>query len=172
MTIGIDIDDTITKTNEKALEIIKRENYEKVTFWEELNDILGFIHKHYKEIVKTVELYEDAREVLELIHKKGHKIIFITQRTYQKGADTEEDTINYLKKNNIPYDKIYFAKRNKLETCLKENVDVFIDDKENTLKPINEAGIKCIKMRSHEYNKSQFETIDNWKQIKEILKLN
>lgn len=29
----------------------------------------------------------------------GYKIVFVTSRAYQEGADTPEDTINYLKRN-------------------------------------------------------------------------
>lgn len=170
MTIGIDIDDTFVQTNKRALEIVKRENIiEEVDYYEQLSDLSGFIHCYFKEIVHTAELFEGAKEAVQLLKNNGNRIIFITSRAYQKGADTEEDTIEYLRKNNIEYDAIYLRTPDKLDICLKENIDIFIDDKEKTLKPLNDAGIRCIKMTSHEKTKSDFETVSNWYEILKLL---
>lgn len=160
MTIGIDIDDTLVQTNKRALEIIKNEKIaEDITYYEKLDDLSDFIHKYFVQIVHTSELFEGAKEVLEWLHSSGHRIVFITSRAYQSGADTEEDTINYLKEKDIKYDAIHLKAPDKLALCLKEKVDVFIDDKEKTLKPLSENGIRCIKMMSHEEGPSQFETV-------------
>ena len=174
MVIGVDIDDTFVQTNKRALEIIKRENIiENVDYYEQLSDLSGFIHNYFKEIVHTAEIFEGAKEVLEWIRNDGNKIIFISSRAYQSGADTEEDTLEYLKHNGVEYDAIYLRTPDKLDICLKEHIDIFIDDKEKTLKPLNDAGIRCIKMTSHENGESEFETVSNWYEIsKLILSLN
>ena len=39
ITIGIDIDDTIVQTNKNALEIIEREGYEDVDYYEKLSNL-------------------------------------------------------------------------------------------------------------------------------------
>ena len=110
MVIGVDIDDTFVQTNKRALEIIKRENIiENVDYYEQLSDLSGFIHNYFKEIVHTAEIFEGAKEVLEWIRNDGNKIIFISSRAYQSGADTEEDTIEYLKHNGVEYDAIYLS---------------------------------------------------------------
>ena len=77
--------------------------------------------------------------------------------------------INYLKENGVKYDKIYLRTPDKLDVCLKEKIDVFIDDKEKTLKPLSEVGIRCIKMLSHETGESEFETVSNWNEIGKLL---
>ena len=46
-TIGIDIDDTLVKTNEKAIEIIKREGYKLVDYYEKVDNLSEFINKHF-----------------------------------------------------------------------------------------------------------------------------
>lgn len=170
MVIGVDIDDTFVKTNKRALQIIKRENItENVDYYEQLSDLSGFIHSYFKEIVHTAELFEGAKEVLQLLRNAGNKIIFITSRAYQSGADTEEDTIEYLRQKGVEYDAIYLRTPDKLDICLKEHIDIFIDDKEKTLKPLNDAGIRCIKMTSHENSKSEFETVSNWYEILKLI---
>lgn len=170
MVIGVDIDDTFVKTNKRALQIIKRENItENVDYYEQLSDLSGFIHSYFKEIVHTAELFEGAKEVLQLLRNDGNKIIFITSRAYQSGADTEEDTIEYLRQKGVEYDAIYLRTPDKLDICLKEHIDIFIDDKEKTLKPLNDAGIRCIKMTSHENSKSEFETVSNWYEILKLI---
>ena len=170
MVIGIDIDDTFVQTNKRALEIIEREKInEKVEYYEHLSDLSDFIHKYFKEIVYTADLFDDAKEALELIRNQGNKIIFVSSRAFQSGADTEEDTIEYLRRSKIKYDAIYLKTPDKLGVCMQEKIDIFIDDKEKTLKPLSDNGIRCIKMTSHEKGTSQFKTVNNWKQIVDLL---
>lgn len=170
MTIGIDIDDTFVQTNKKALELIARDRLASgITYYENINDLSDFIHNYFKEIVQSAELFENAKEVLERLRADGHKIVFISSRAYQAGADTEEDTYEYLEKNDISYDAIYLRTPDKLEICLKENIDIFIDDKEKTLQPLSDRGIRCIKMLSHENKSNQFENVVSWNQIEELL---
>ena len=170
MVIGIDIDDTLVQTNKRALELIKRDNLEPdISYYEELSDMSSFIHNYFKEIVQTAELFEDAREVVNALHSQGNRIVFVTSRAHQGDADTEEDTIDYLKEKGVNYDLIYLKTPDKLDVCLKENVDIFIDDKEKTLIPLSEAGIRCIKMTSHEKGTSQFETVQSWEEIGKLL---
>ena len=103
--------------------IIKAEKLaDDITYYEQLENLSDFIHKYFVEIVYTSELYDGAKEVLEWIHSNGHKIIFVTSRAYQSGADTEEDTIKYLKDNHIQYYNIYLRTPDKLDVCLKEKI--------------------------------------------------
>lgn len=170
MTIGIDIDDTLVQTNVMALEFIRKEDpNSKIDYYEQLNNLSDFISKYFKLLVKTATLFENAAEVVNYFHDKGYRIIFVTSRATQSGADTEEDTINYLNKNNIKYDAIYLKKHDKVDVCLKEKIDVFIDDKEKVLVPLNDIGIKCIKFDSIDKGPSAFEKASTWKEIKEII---
>lgn len=170
MTFGFDIDDTFVNTNKKALEIIEREKLDEgITYYEQLNNLDDFISNHFKEIAKTAELFQGAKEVINWLYTNGHRIIFITSRATQGKADTEEDTIEYLDKNNIKYHAIYLKKHDKLDVCLKEKIDVFIDDKESILIPLSRAGITCLKMTSIDKTTSKFITVNNWGEIKKEL---
>ena len=164
-TIGIDIDDTLVKTNEKAIEIIKREGYKLVDYYEKVDNLSEFINKHFIEIVKTASLFENAKETIERLKDLGYRIVLISARAFQPGADTEEDTINYLKENNVLYDEILLRRPNKVEACKQENVDYFIDDKEKTLDTLNEIGITCIKIKSIDKNPSKYYSVNTWEDI-------
>lgn len=164
-TIGIDIDDTLVKTNEKALEIIKREEYHQVEYYEKLPNLSEFINKHFIEIVKTASLFDKSKETIERLKELGYRIVLISSRAFQPGADTEEDTINYLNEKGIPYDKILLRRPNKVDACTQENVDYFIDDKEHTLDTLNEIGVKCIKMQSIDKNPSKYHAVTTWEEI-------
>ena len=165
VTIGIDIDDTLVQTNKKALEIIKREGYESVDYYEKLPNLSEFINKHFVEIAQSSSLFEGSKETIQALKDMGFRIVFISSRAFQEGADTEEDTINYLKNNDIEYDKIILKSPNKAEVCLEEHVEYFIDDKEKTLDTLNEVGIKCIKMKSIDKSPSKYFSVNNWKEI-------
>ena len=165
ITIGIDIDDTLVQTNKKALEIIKREGYPDVEYYEKLQNLSEFINKHFIEIVKTALLFENAREIICKLKEIGYRIVLISARAFQEGADTEEDTIEYLKANGIIYDTILLRRPNKVEACIQEKIDYFIDDKEKTLDTLNEIGVKCIKMQSIDKTESKYTAVSNWYEI-------
>lgn len=171
ITIGIDIDDTIVQTNKKALEIIKREEYEDVDYYEKLSDLSGFINKHFIEIVKTSPLFDKSKEVITELKNMGFRIVLISSRAFQEGADTEEDTINYLSENGIIYDAILLRRPNKVEACIQEKVNYFIDDKEKTLDTLAEIGIECIKMKSIDKSASKYFSVNSWNEILEYFKL-
>ena len=81
-TIGIDIDDTLVKTNEKAIEIIKREGYKLVDYYEKVDNLSEFINKHFIEIVKTASLFENAKETIERLKDLGYRIVLISARAF------------------------------------------------------------------------------------------
>ena len=165
ITIGIDIDDTLVQTNKRALEIIKREGYPQVDYYEHLSELSKFINNHFVELVETASLFEGSRETLQQLKEMDFRIVLISSRAYQEGADTEEDTINYLKENGIIYDSILLRRPNKVEACIQEQVDYFIDDKEKTLDTLDEIGIKCIKMQSIDKEISKYHTVNTWDDI-------
>lgn len=165
VTIGIDIDDTIVQTNKRALEIIEREGYEKVDYYEKLPDLSKFINDHFIELVETSPLFDGSKETIQELKQLGFRIVLISSRAYQEGADTEEDTINYLKEKGIIYDAILLRRPNKVEACRQEQVDYFIDDKEKTLDTLSEIGINCIKIQSIDKNPSKYHSVNTWDEI-------
>ena len=47
-----------------------------------------------------------------------------------------------VKKKQIPYDKLILPSVNKKKDCLKEHIDIFLDDDANNCLSVNSVGIK------------------------------
>ena len=138
MNIGIDIDDTISKSIEKTEEyakeytetILKRDfkiNYKEIDFLKRYNWTIEedneFLKEYYKKILQNAELKEDANKVIEILHKTN-KIYIITARE----DEVKEITLKWLERNNIIYDKIFFKQIDKKDIVKDLEIDVFIDD--------------------------------------------
>ena len=171
MTIGIDIDNTITNTsslaNLLANNIKKCNNYYDL----EKEDLTLFLSKYLEYITYNVTLKDNVINVLKKWYKKGYKIIFITAR----GTEKVDDYTNlkvicltslYFKKMHIPFNEIVFFKNNKALTAQKYNLDVFIDDKEKVLDEINASGINTIRFTNC---KSKHKTVNSWLDIDKII---
>lgn len=149
MIIGIDIDDTLTYLKDIKIEFaekyIKENNlpYKLVSpdsafFREMFNWPIDVCNKFWFE--KSFELLssapprENASKVIKTLKKLGHKIVIITAR----GNDWHEDpygmSVDWLTKNDIPFDKIVYGFEDKTQACTDEKVDIFIDDMPLTLK--------------------------------------
>lgn len=105
------------------------------------------------------------------MHEKGHKIIILSSRGSYYNKITEDtayiDTYNYFLKHGLPFDKIVTNLDGKVEACLENKIDLFIDDNIGVLMRVNDANIKVINM-NHK-NKNDFEcnldTVSNWSEI-------
>lgn len=172
MVLGIDIDDTITNTTEKALELLKK--YPQYEFNDDYHNMSSelldeFLNKNVEEIQKSVILKEDVISTLKYFKDIGIKIVFITMRGYNKGFEKLIPlTCNYFAKNYIPYDEIVFGKKDKGLIAKEKGVSVFIDDKEEVLDDVKKYGIKTLRM-SENNEKSNHEIVTNWKEVKTII---
>ena len=75
---------------------------------------------------------EFAREVIAKL-KETNEIYIITARNEdglppESYGHMQEIVVNWLKHQNIAYDKIIFTKGSKLPYCLENNIDVMIED--------------------------------------------
>lgn len=170
MRIGIDIDDTITKTHEYVIYLKK--TYLKEYDPNELlpNEIfLPFIDKHERAIHKNAELKEGVKEALDYLHKCGHEIIIMSSRgSYYKtiAEDTAyDDSYKYFKKNNLPFDKLITNLNDKVESAKENKIDLFIDDNIKTCESIQESGIKVIKMARFDDRECNLDIAHNWDEI-------
>lgn len=75
-----------------------------------------------------------AVEVLNLLKSEGHEIYLITSRlsdlSYCKLTvpEMEELTFGWLRKYQIPYDKIVFAAKSKVKDLKDNKIDIMIED--------------------------------------------
>lgn len=186
MVIGIDMDDTICSTNEKI--IVEADKYDKEVLggsgiknkdayeftemmgWEK--DMKGkFFSDRLEYIMDNAEIKEGAKEVINRLHENGNKIIIISFRKGKYIKDPYLLTKNYLDRNGVMYDKIYVDTGSKVDECIENNVDLFIDDKESHCEEVSNAGINVL-LFTNLYNKSEkrFKRVDNWSEVEKYIK--
>lgn len=175
MKIGIDVDDTITKTHEYVIYLKKKHlpQYDaNLKLQEEV--FLPFIEKYEREIHQNVQLKNGAKEALDWLKKRGHEIIILSSRGSFYNNVTEDtayiDTKNYFIKNNLPFDQIIVNLRNKKEAAILNQIDVFIDDKINVCKEVKSAGINVIKMARFDDIKTDLKIANTWEEIISMIK--
>lgn len=184
MIIGIDIDDTIADTceimlnyaQEYTIDVLKREPILKdgncnthfyvqyLHDWKEGED-MEFLNDFYEKIIQETRPKTLAIKYLQKLHEEGNKIVLITARWESDKFDVVKTTEEWIKKNNVPCDKLIINAENKLVACKQENVDLFIDDSFSNCQMVSESGIKTFIMDTRAnkgLNDSRFERVFSW----------
>ncbi len=191
MNIGIDIDDTITKTSEITDQYAKEYTEKELKRKFELKkiDILDpmwarhlygwsseedkkFWNLYYERIMRNVEPKEYAIETINELSKENN-IVIITARLYKDEIITSQITKEWLKKYNINYNKLFVGYLDKRYISKENDIELFIDDSFNTCKQISESGIRTILMNSRINKKMEndkLERVFSWKDIREKIK--
>lgn len=157
MVIGIDIDDTLTNTPKRIVELVS------VLATLDKKDLEIALNTHANK-VDDIPLKKNALEVLNYFKDKGHKLVFITARGSNNHEFLIPITNAYFKKNNIPYDEIIYASEEKGISCKKLKVDIFIDDLESNLDNVKRMGIKTLRMTDEK--ESKHDIVTNWLEVK------
>ena len=171
LKIGIDIDDTLTKTSELANEILhQKKEYKVILDYHNLDKktLDFFIKENIEKIQNDVKLNENAKEVIDYLKDNDCKIIFITARGSQGLENLIPITKKYLSNKKIYYDKIIFKQESKVDACIKNNIDIFIDDKEKVLDEIKVANIKTLRFCSSKTIRKN-EKVSNWLEVKKYI---
>lgn len=171
-TIGIDIDDTITNTFEKAKEYLANnmEYFPCDELYEGKSErAINFAKKNLEIIQKECLPKEHSIEVIKRLKAKGYKIIIVTARGSEIDYDHETITKNYFKKHQIPYDDIIFSSTNKGLDCKNNNIDMLIDDREENLDSAANYGVVPIKIKSIKEPLSKYPMFDNWLYLEKYL---
>ncbi len=99
-------------------------------------------NKWYKEFGDEMMLHfptkPNVTEVLNKLHKQGHKIVIATARATDWHTKPEQITLQWLKNNHLPYDKVYIGRIDKEKICEEENADFFVDDDLNIVSRVAE----------------------------------
>lgn len=183
MRIGIDLDDTITKTDEilfkyakiynkeeKILFNINREewNLTKAFGWNKEN-IKEFFSKYLKSIYEEAEIKENAKERINKLKDDGNEIIIITARDTKSLKEVHEVCKDWLINNKINVDKIVVDGENKAQKCLENKIDIFIDDNIcNCENVYNNLKIPVLLMNSRynkDYQNPKIKRVYNWNEI-------
>ena len=167
MILGIDIDDTITNTS-KVVNKYLQETYPNCRNYHLLSkkEYKQFLKKYIKLMRDEYELKEGVKEAWEYFKNNNFKIIIITARNNRFDRDNIKNTIAFLNKNGLFYDKIYFRQVKKGKKAYKEHVDLFIDDKEKVLDGVSSYNIRCICMG----DSLKYKCFSNWFQIIDFIK--
>ena len=147
MRIGIDIDNCISNFDDTLLkEYLKHdkelrntgiinespEYLRKGMFdWTEEEE-KSFYNANIEEFVKKLKPLEDSSYYIKKLKEDGHEIYIITGRNNGEYTNPSELTKEWLAKYDIVYDRLIFTnaydKHAKTEVCLKNNIDLMIED--------------------------------------------
>ena len=159
MRIGIDIDGVLTDIEKWQLdygskfyfekygkEILDNEGYETTDIFKvdsKFDD--EFWTEYFKEYSINVDVRKFASELIKKLKQDGNEIYIITARGsfLSRSANVmsiEENrniVLDWLKRNEIVYDKIIFSPEEKLSICLENMIDVMIEDKVDNINKIS-----------------------------------
>ncbi len=161
MRIGIDIDGVLTNDDDYILDFTSKYCYEhnlegfgdanlyeyRKLDWDK-NTINYYRKEYFLNYVKSEPARRFASEVIKKLRKDGHKIFIISARykTAENGKINNENirecTLNWLRKNNIEYDKIIFTKPPKVKEILENKIDIMIEDSPTTISEL----VKIVKV--------------------------
>lgn len=189
MKIGIDIDDTTVITlksmmkygsiyNEEVLKRppvnfnlgeIKDRYYMNALFgWEEETKF-DFFNMYYKNVLEDCEPLPEAPKVITQLKNEGNEIYFISARiTSIPGCNAEQISIDTFNKYGIPYDKVIIGAYEKLQYCIENGIEVFIDDSLEVLQELSKHGIRCYLMTSPINSKldtGNIKRVTSWEEI-------
>lgn len=159
MRIGIDIDGVLTDVERWQLDYGSKFYYER--YQKEIVDFEGydtnqifnvddkldeeFWREYFKEYSLNVEARKFANEVIDKLKQEENEIYIITARGsfLSHSADVmsieenQQIVLNWLKNNNINYDKIIFSPEDKLNICKENKIDLMIEDKVDNINKIS-----------------------------------
>lgn len=185
--IDIDIDNTLTKVQEKLNKAafdyanslgknikdcnisMKDINNDGDTYRKKFKfnneELKCFLKEIQENITNNAIPRENAKEVIDKLKNDGHQIYIITARDSEFHDDPYMYSKNWLDKNKIYYDKLIVNARNKKDVCKKEEIDLFIDDQPNNCLQILNAGIKAIMITDNDDNFDGIINLKNWNDI-------
>ncbi len=134
-----------------------------------------FLNKYHKQIIVESNFMPGVKRVLQLLKQDGHSLILITARG-GINKDMIKITEERLKKSGMDiFDKYYWATENKDEVCVKENVDIMIDDFNEKCKSIANKKIKTIYLKdapSYDLKENEYiKVLYNWGEIYRYIRM-
>lgn len=180
MIIGIDIDDTIAKTNDKLVEeairydkkFLKGKGFKnrnaysfmEMFYWSvvDVDNFLEYIRNG--KFFLEVEPIENASLVINKLYDMGCKIVFVTRR--KDSFKVKLRTKKWLKTHGFNYHKLILGAKHKGKVCNDLGISLFID---NDIKNIYDAldyGIDSLLMKD-DYNKDENElrVVSSWDEV-------
>jgi len=177
MNIAIDIDDTLAQTSEYFMPFIatyfhvdEAELWEKnITYddlpaeWQDRKD--DFYRSYFDRVVPLTPFKPGAARAVDALRARGHRIVILTARSTRYYTDPYATTVEQLRRGGIAYDKL-ICERDKAAACLREKIDVLIDDYLPNCDAVAAVGVAIINMRSLANRNAQppYPRVDDWKE--------
>lgn len=188
MRIGIDIDNVISNFDEMLLEtylihdkelrntgiINPNAKYIRTGMFDWSNEEeLSFYKDNIEGIAKKLKVKEKAKEYIDRLHNDGHLIYIITGRDNGEYSEPYNMTKKWLDENNIYYDNLiltdaYDIHAKSLE-CLKNDIDIMIDDSVRICSDLITSGITTILMDTPYNRKINIKRVKNWEEFYEFV---
>lgn len=188
MRIGIDIDNVISNFDEMLLEtylihdkelrntgiINPNAKYIRTGMFDWSNEEeLSFYKDNIECIAKKLNVKEKAKEYIDRLHNDGHLIYIITGRDNGEYSEPYNMTKKWLDENNIYYDNLiltdaYDIHAKSLE-CLKNDIDIMIDDSVRICSDLITSGITTILMDTPYNRKINIKRVKNWEEFYEFV---
>lgn len=166
MKIGIDLDgvvidiEKIFRVYEEIydIEVLKQNNLiniEEPKFptrynWS-IEEQMDFCHKYFLKIANESNIMPGFLSVYHKLKKLGCEFICITARGLAPDGsfikEMEDNAKTLLANNEVVFDKYYWRQEDKLDACLKENIDIMIDDDWRIIKRLSDNKIKTLYFR-------------------------
>ena len=144
---------------EKQFFLTEKENNK---FWKE----------YIFDLMVSIPTRPYASKIINELRNMGHKVVILTARDNRYLTNQYANTMNFyveewLKKNNIEYDEIISGRGNKKDKCLKNNIDIMIEDKANNVLEISKhIPVLCFDAPYNlEVNKENVTRVYSWYQI-------
>ena len=127
-----------------------------------------FIEKYFLEVSKNSSLMSGFKIIYEKLKQLDLELIVITARGGYI-LEMKDDAIRILNENNITFDKYYWSQSDKLDICLKENIDIMIDDDYRIITKLASNEIKTLYFRDTNMKKLEennfIKEVNNWGDI-------
>ncbi len=154
--IGVDIDGCLTEVYSGYLKngadyaktivksLVNKNGYDAKEMYNLTNEEFKyFINKRLIDYSINESARLGASNVCNQLISNGFELYIITARFNSDKEDEEGIKMrriveNWFKDNNIPYTKIIYSSKNKLDICLENNIEIMIEDNLKTLKEIKE----------------------------------
>lgn len=184
MNIGIDIDDTLTNTNEASEEYvlkyetehpdIKIDHYKLIRGKLDTPELKEFFSENARNICDNATIKENAKNIIDKLRSEGYKIYFITARSNTYFKDAYKYVEEYLKKNDINYDKIITSHTYKVQICKDEEIDFMFDDGIDTIESLNKNNIKgaVFTSRLNKERETSSDRVGSWLELYDYIHKN
>lgn len=182
MKIGIDLDGVVIdseatfRTYEEIydIDVLKQNNlvdrtepkFQSRYNWNDKQQ-KDFTNRYFLQVSRESNLMSGFIAVYNRLKEQGHEFIVITARGLMPDGsfmkEMEEDAKRVLSENDIVFDKYYWGQKDKLDICIREKIDIMIDDDWKIIKKLSDNNIKTLYFKD-----TNLKTLDENTYINEV----